>query len=308
MRIIFAGTPATALPSLHRLMEDHEVVAVLTRAPAPVGRKKILTPSPVHQAAEQLGIPVLTPRSLRGDDIEEQLTALAPEAIAVVAYGLLIPQNLLQLPTHGWINLHYSLLPRWRGAAPVQYAIAAGDTVTGTSVFQIEAGLDTGPIYDVEEHEIGNHTAGELLDILSVSGAHQLARVFQSLESGTAQSHVQQGDVTLAPQLSTKHSRIDFTMPAHVIDSRIRGYTPEPGPWTRYNGQRIKLGQVRITSVDGIEPGKIVIGKQILVGTSTTAIELTTVTPAGKKTMLATAWARGLNDDDPAFETGDDHE
>ncbi|QRV02949.1 methionyl-tRNA formyltransferase [Arcanobacterium phocisimile] len=302
MRIIFAGTPATAVPSLHRLMKDHEVVAVLTRAPAPVGRKKVLTASPVHKTAEELGLPVLTPRSLRDPEIEEQLTQLAPEAIAVVAYGLLIPKNLLELPKHGWINLHYSLLPRWRGAAPVQYAVAAGDEMTGTSVFQIEAGLDTGPVFDVEEVPVAGKTAGELLEQLSDSGAQQLARVFNALETGTAQAQPQEGDVTLAPQLTTRDSYIDFSWNGAMIDSRIRGYTPEPGPWALFNGQRIKLGPVKVSDVTGIPAGTIVAGKKVLVGTATTAVELSTVTPAGKKTMEAAAWARGLAADNMSFD------
>lgn len=306
MRIIFAGTPATAIPSLHRLMQDHEVVAVLTRAPAPVGRKKVLTPSPVHQEAEKLGLPVLTPTSLRGEEIEEQLRAFAPEAIAVVAYGLLIPKNLLDLPQHGWLNLHYSLLPRWRGAAPVQYAVAAGDTITGTCVFQIEAGLDTGPIFDVEEHAVDGRSSGDLLNALSDSGAEQLARVFAALEQGSAKSTPQEGEVTLAPQLSTRDSFIDFSQPAKVIDAKIRGYYPEPGPWTYVEGQRIKLAPVTVTDETGIPAGRVVPGKHVKVGPGTTAVVLSDVTPAGKKTMAAEAWARGLNDGDTSFHTGEE--
>ncbi|QJC21764.1 methionyl-tRNA formyltransferase [Arcanobacterium buesumense] len=307
MRIIFAGTPATALPALERLRQDHEIIAVLTRAPAPVGRKKVLTPSPVHHVAEKLGIEVLTPQSLRGDEITQKLLSLAPDAVAVVAYGLLIPEALLTIPTHGWINLHYSLLPRWRGAAPVQYAIAAGDEMTGTSVFQIEKGLDTGPVFDMEKQEIAGRTAGEMLDLLSLTGAEQLARVFAGLEKGEVHSQPQEGDVTIAPQMSTRDSYIDFSCPANVVDARIRGYSPEPGPWTMFHGQRIKLGTVQVTSVSGIPAGMIVPGNIVRVGTGTTAVELSDVTPAGKKTMSAAAWARGLTAEKLAFTIKEDN-
>ncbi|USR80197.1 methionyl-tRNA formyltransferase [Arcanobacterium pinnipediorum] len=294
MRIIFAGSPATAIPSLDRLIQDHEVIAVLTRPPAPVGRKKILTPSAVDDAARSRAIPVLTPSSLRNPDVEQQLIDLAPDAIAVVAYGLLIPENLLSVPRYGWINLHYSLLPRWRGAAPVQYAIAAGDQTTGTSVFQIETGLDTGPVFDVEEVAIGRQTSGELLTQLSQSGAHQLARVLTAIEEGNANAVPQEGEVTVAPQLSASDAYIDFSWDAAKIDAHIRAYTPQPGPWALRDGQRVKLGPVTITDVTDIPAGHIVMGKRVLVGSATTALELSTVTPAGKKMMAASDWVRGL--------------
>ncbi len=302
MRIIFAGTPETAIPSLLRLADDHEIIAVLTRAPAPVGRKQTLTKSPVHVAAEQMGIEVLTPRSLRDPDIQAVIEDLAPDAVAVVAYGLIIPPELLDVPTHGWINLHYSLLPRWRGAAPAQHAIAAGDQVTGTATFLIEEGLDTGPVFDVQEHSIGNRTAGELLSALSESGADQLARTLRDLETGSAQATPQSGETTHAPQLSSKDSKIDWSLPAARIDAMIRGYTPEPGPWTMLDSVRVKVGPVVVTEETGLEPGEIRGGKRALVGTGTTAVELTDVAPAGKRHMRATDWVRGIKEESPRFE------
>lgn len=302
MRIIFAGTPETAIPSLLRLADDHEIIAVLTRAPAPVGRKQTLTKSPVHVAAEEMGIEVLTPRTLRDPEIQAAIDNLAPDAVAVVAYGLIIPPELLDVPTHGWINLHYSLLPRWRGAAPVQHAIAAGDQVTGTATFLIEEGLDTGPVFDLQEHSIDNRTAGELLTALSDSGAEQLAQTFRELETGTATATPQSGEPTHAPQLSSKMAKIDWNLPAASIDAIIRGFTPEPGPWTNLDGLRVKVGPVVVTEESGLEPGEIQGGKRVLVGTGTTAVELTDVAPAGKRHMRAIDWLRGIKNDAPRFE------
>lgn len=306
MRIIFAGTPATAIPSLDRLARDHEIIAVLTREPAPVGRKKVLTPSPVHQHALELGLDVLTPRTLRDPEIQATLRDLAPEAIAVVAYGLIIPPEALEIPTHGWINLHYSLLPRWRGAAPVQYAVAAGDETTGTSVFRIEEGLDTGDVAAMEEHPVAGRTAGKLLDFLSDTGAEQLARVFDQLEEGTAEFTTQEGETTHAPQLTTKNSRIDWTASADLVDSAIRGYTPEPGPWTMLDGQRVKVGPVTVLDSSELSPGELAGGKRAIVGTGTNDVELGEVAPAGKKWMRAADWMRGLKVERPIFDSEDE--
>lgn len=286
MRIIFAGTPATAVPALERLAQDHDIVAVLTRQPAPVGRKRVLTPSPVHQVADSMGLRVLTPATLRAADVVTQIVELAPDAVAVVAYGLLVPANLLDVPKHGWINLHYSLLPRWRGAAPVQYAIAAQDKTTGTSVFRLAAGLDTGPIADQEEVEVGSRTSEQLLNDLSTSGAEQLARVFTALEQGTATFAEQRGEVTLAPQLSTKDSRISWSDDAETIAARIRAFTPEPGPWTTLDGQRVKLEPVTVTQEKLLKPGEVN-AHTARVGTGSTDILLSRVALAGKKWMNA---------------------
>lgn len=299
MRIIFAGTPATAIPSLERLAQDHDVIAVLTREPAPVGRKRVLTPSPIESRAREMGIDVMTPRSLRDPEIITQLTELAPDAVAVVAYGLIIPPAALTIPTHGWINLHYSLLPRWRGAAPVQCAIAAGDSITGTSVFKIEEGLDTGPVASREEHDIDGRTAGEMLDYLSETGAQHLARVFDQLAD--VEFHEQSGEATHAPQLTTRDSRIDWTWPASRVEAAIRAFTPEPGPWTTLAGQRVKIGPATPADSAFLAPGELSGGKQVLVGTGDGDLILSTVAPAGKTWMNASDWMRGVKVD-PVFD------
>lgn len=296
MRIIFAGTPATAVPALLRLAEDHQIVGVLTRAPAPVGRKRVLTPSPVETAAREHGWRVLTPTTLRDDEVVQQITELRPDAVAVVAYGLLIPQNLLNVPVHGWINLHYSLLPQWRGAAPVQYAIAAGQDRTGISTFQIEKGLDTGTIFDTQEVEIGHReTAGELLDRLSVLGADLLARTLQSVALGTAEPVAQVGEVTQAPQLKAVDGKLDLTRPATELDAQIRGFTPAPGTWTTWRGDRVKIGPA--VPVDAsLAVGEVQIGDSVLLGTGEGALELDMIAPPGKPWMKASDWGRGVRE------------
>ncbi|VEI12440.1 methionyl-tRNA formyltransferase [Trueperella bialowiezensis] len=305
MRIIFAGTPDTAVPSLDALVADHDVLGVLTRVPAPVGRKRVLTKSAVHQRAEELGLPVLTPTTLRDADVQRQIAKLGADAVAVVAYGMLVPPELLSVPRYGWINLHFSLLPRWRGAAPVQYAIAAGDTRTGTAVFQIEEGLDTGPVYDVVEREIApTDTAGDLLAELAVSGARQLSEVLTRIEHDALTPQPQVGEATHAPRFSAKDTHIDWREGAHVVSAQSRGWWPAPGAWTKLGETRVKLGPVRPTDTTGLAPGQIDAGKRVLVGTGTTAVELDQVGPAGKQWMAAADWARGVQTSDPRFEVG----
>lgn len=309
MRIIFAGTPQTAIPSLEVLAEDHEIVAVLTRPPAPVGRKRVLTKSAVHERAEELGLPVLTPSTLQDADVQREIASYNADAVAVVAYGMLVPPDLLDVPTHGWINLHFSLLPKWRGAAPVQYAIAAGDDVTGTAVFQIEEGLDTGPIFDVKKREImTTDTAGNLLDELAISGARQLSDVLSRLERGEAQATPQEGEPSFAPRFSAKDTRIVWTQPAEVISAQTRGWWPAPGAWTMLGNTRVKLEPVAATDVEGMAPGQISASKIVLVGTSTTAVKLGRVGPAGKAWMDAADWGRGLQADALRFEIGENDE
>lgn len=296
MRIIFAGTPVTAVPSLERLASEHEVIAVLTRAPAPVGRKRVLTPSPVEQRARELGIDVLTPKSLRDEEIQESIKELAPDAVAVVAYGLLIPPALLDVPTHGWVNLHFSLLPQWRGAAPVQYAVAAGQSETGIATFQIEKGLDTGPVFDVEKVEIGHReTAGDLLERLSVQGADLLSRTMKSIEDGTANPVPQEGEPTHAPQLRAADGRLDLTRSARELDAQIRGFTPAPGCWTTWNGDRVKVGPAEPVDVD-LSVGEILIGDDVLLGTGEGALRLEKIAPPGKPWMDAGDWGRGVRE------------
>ncbi|MBP3222752.1 MAG: methionyl-tRNA formyltransferase [Actinomycetaceae bacterium] len=302
MRIIFAGTPDVALPSLRRLYEDgHDVCGVLTRAPARVGRKKTLSPSPVHKEAEELGIPVFTPHTLKDDKIQTDIRELQPDAIAVVAYGLLVPPALLDVPPHGWLNLHFSLLPSWRGAAPVQHAIAAGDDITGACVFRLEKGLDTGPIIGTMTTPINpDDTSGTLLSSLSVSGAELLSRCFTLLEKGEGKFCPQEGDVSYAPSITTNDARIDWFLPSFAIERHIRAHTPSPSAWTTYDGQRVKIEPVLVH--DSIPekhdihllPGHIMAtNKHVYVGTGNGIIELQHVIPAGKKRMLATDWARG---------------
>lgn len=295
MRIIFAGTPSTAVPSLLRLAEEHEIVTVLTRAPAPVGRKRVLTPSPVEEKARELGLDVLTPATLKDPGVQDQIRDYAPEAVAVVAYGLIIPEALLTVPTHGWINLHFSLLPHWRGAAPVQHAIASGQKTTGIATFQIEKGLDTGPVFDMEEVEIGHReTAGELLDRLAVQGADLLARTLSALGSGTACAVPQEGEPTHAPQLRAADGRLDLTRSARELDAHIRGFTPAPGTWTTWDGDRVKIGPAVPVEAD-LPVGEVRIdGDEVLLGTGEGALRLDRIAPPGKPWMAAADWGRGV--------------
>ncbi len=293
MRIIFAGTPDTAVPSLERLLAaGHDVVAVLTRAPARAGRSHTLRKSAVHEAADLRGITVFTPTTLRDPAIQESITALDVEAVAVVAYGLLVPPELLNVPRHGWVNLHFSLLPLWRGAAPVQYSIAAGDDVTGASTFRLEAGLDTGPVYGSTTEVIRPaDTAGELLARLALSGAELLARTFSLIEAGKAAPVDQTGEPSYAPTIKVADAQVNWEHPAIAIDRQIRAHTPAPGAWTLLDDARVKIGPVALApEVSDLLPGEIRDG---YVGTGSHAIRLGTVAPAGKKAMNARDWLRG---------------
>lgn len=303
MRLVFAGTPAVAVPSLERLhASEHDIVAVITRPDAPVGRKRVLTPSPVAVRAEELGIPVL--RAARADDaLTEQVAALAADLGVVVAYGALLREPLLSTPHLGWINLHFSLLPRWRGAAPVQHAIIAGDDVTGASVFQLEAGLDTGPVFGSIEQAIAPHaTSGKLLETLSQSGAALLSDVVDALAAGTAVGVAQHGEVTLAPKLTIADAEIDATRPAAEVSSRIRGTTPEPGAFVNVDGIRLKVLDAAIAAGVAAVPAATIEarGSRLLLGTATDPVELITVHPAGKRPMSALDWWRGRGDRGPA--------
>ena len=298
MRLLFAGTPEAALPSLRTLLDSHhEVVGVLTRADARSGRGRTLRPSPVKQLAEKAGIPVLTPATLREEDVQQQLRELAPDAAPVVAYGALIPPAALQIPRHGWVNLHFSLLPAWRGAAPAQRAVLAGARETGMSVFRLEKGLDTGDVIATAPTTIGEfETSGELLDRMADEGAALLRQALDALEDGTAtaapQDHAQ---ATHAPKLTTAEAEIDWTGPAQQVSAHIRGMSPQPGAWTLLDGARTKiLGLEQAPEHDPLPPGRIAAGKrQVLVGTGTTPLAITTLAPAGKKPMRAADWARG---------------
>lgn len=297
MRLLFAGTPAAAVPSLEGLIASrHDVVAVLTRPDAPAGRGRTLTPSPVRQLADRHGIEVLTPRRLRDEDFRARLAELAVDAVAVVAYGALIPADLLDAVPEGWTNLHFSLLPAWRGAAPVQHAVIAGDEVTGATTFRIEEGLDTGPVYGVLTETIRpRDTAGDLLGRLAQAGAGLLVRTMDGIADGALVAVPQGADgVSHAPKLTTEDGRVRWNHPAHAVDRRIRGCTPEPGAWTTLpDGTRLGLGPV--TPVDDVLPaGVLRVGRQdVLVGTASSAVRLGSVAAPGRRVMPAADWARG---------------
>ncbi len=302
MRLIFAGTPEPAVVALERLLAtDHEVVAVLTRPDARRGRGRTFHPSPVSALAQEHGIEVLTPTTLKagtgdGDAIRARLTELAPDAIPVVAYGNLVPKDLLDLPTHGWVNLHFSLLPAWRGAAPVQAAIRAGDDITGAATFRIEEGLDTGPVLGTVTEEIrGTDTADDLLTRLAYSGADLLAATMDGLEAGALVAEPQVGEATYAPKITTGDARIDWTQPDFAVDRHIRAHTPGPGAWTMLLDDRVKIGPVTLgADVEGLAPGEIHVDKNtVSVGTGTGAVTLSLAQPPGRKMMNAADWARG---------------
>ncbi|MCU1569866.1 MAG: fmt [Naasia sp.] len=297
MRLVFAGTPSPAVPSLRTLAAgEHEVAMVLTRPDAPLGRKRVLTPSPVAEAAERLALPVLRPTVLDAE-VSASLAAVEPDLGVVVAYGKLLREPLLSVPRLGWINLHFSLLPRWRGAAPVQRALLAGDAVTGVSVFQLEAGMDTGPVYAREEHTIGRHeTAGHLLGVLAERGAAVLARVVDDLADGTAVGVPQEGEPTLAPKLTLLDGAIDWRQSADRVLDRVRGATPEPGAYLMLSGERLKVHEAAPSRDSaGVRPGELTLrGRSVVLGTGTVPVELVVVQPSGRRAMAAAAWWRGL--------------
>ncbi|MEJ7651202.1 MAG: methionyl-tRNA formyltransferase [Nakamurella sp.] len=297
LRIVFAGTPAAAVPSLQALIdaEGHEIVAVITRPDARVGRGRTLRPSPVAQLAESAGLPVIRAANARTPEFLDALAALAPEAGAVVAYGAILPQPVLDVPTHGWINLHFSLLPAWRGASPVAAAIRHGDHLTGASTFRLEAGLDTGPVFGTVTEAIGlRDTAGEVLERLSRSGAQLLTATLDGIATGTVQAVPQPADgISHFGKVVVQDARVDWTRTAVEIDRLVRSVTPEPGAWTESRWGNLGLGPVE--PMDAVlPPGALVAGKRdVGVGTATGAVRLTTVTAPGKKSVPAADWARG---------------
>ncbi|MEC5181327.1 methionyl-tRNA formyltransferase [Arthrobacter sp. CG_A4] len=296
MRVLFAGTPAVAVPSLDALIDaGFDVVAVMTRPDAPLGRKRVLTPSPVAARAAELGIEIIHAVKVNAE-ITARIAAAAPDVAAIVAYGGLIPRAALDLPRHGWINLHFSLLPAWRGAAPVQRALMAGDDVTGAVTFLLEEGLDTGPVFGTLTEAVRpGDSAGALLERLSHSGAVLLTQTLSAVDAGKAAAVPQRGDVSLAPKLTLEDGRLDWRQPALAIGRRARGVTPEPGAWTTVDSQRIKLEPVLLRPEAGaLQPGRLALdGKSVLVGTGSHPVELTRVQPSGKKMMTAADWVRG---------------
>ncbi|MCP2328587.1 methionyl-tRNA formyltransferase [Hamadaea flava] len=309
MRLVFAGTPEVALPSLDALAaSDHELVAVVTRPDAPAGRGRHVVRSPAGAWADEHGVEVLTPERPRDPEFLARLANIAPDCVPVVAYGALVPPAALEIPRLGWVNLHFSLLPAWRGAAPVQHAIWHGDEITGASVFQLEAGLDTGPVFGTMAEKIRPaDTAGDLLGRLAVDGAGLLVSVLDAIEAGAVTPVPQPMDgITLAPKITVEDAQVHWIEPAFAVDRRIRAATPNPGAWTRLlrNGapetqrdERLKLGAV--TPLPGgprLEPGDLLVEKnRVLVGTATDPVVLGEVRAAGKKAMRAADWARGLH-------------
>jgi methionyl-tRNA formyltransferase len=321
VRLVFAGTADVAVPSLDALSSSsHDVVAVLTRPDAPAGRGRSLAVSPVKARALELGLEVLTPTGPGDRQFQARLRELAPGACPMVAYGALIPASALTIPAHGWINLHFSLLPAWRGAAPVQRAIMAGDDVTGATTFLVEAGLDTGPTFGLmTEAILPDDTSGELLGRLAHAGAGLLVATVDALESGDLHGVAQPAEgVSLAPKISVQDARICWGTPALAVDRHIRGCTPTPGAWTMFRGGRLKIYPVTVApdpaEVDGVEvsdvmevmgvredgpavtaPGEVAASRRaVRVGTASGAVRLGAVQPQGKKPMAAADWARGV--------------
>jgi methionyl-tRNA formyltransferase len=298
MRLIFAGTPQTALPSLRAILDSHhDVVAVLTRPDAPTGRSRKLSPSPVARVATDAGIEVLRPQRPRDPDFLVRLAEIGPDCAPVVAYGGLLPRPALDVPKHGWVNLHFSLLPAWRGAAPVQHAILAGDDLTGASTFQIEEELDSGPVYGVVTEPVRpTDTSGDLLDRLAVAGARLLVATLDGIEDGTLLAHPQfSGGLSWAPKLTAADAEVDWSAPAVRVDRLIRACTPAPGAWTTFRGDRLKLGPVRADpQAADLGPGQLRADRGgVGVGTGTRAVLLGEVQPQGKRVMPADDWARG---------------
>jgi methionyl-tRNA formyltransferase len=298
LRLLFAGTPAPAVPSLEALLaSDHEVVAVLTRPDARSGRGRRVGRSPVAERADGAGLPVLQPRSPREPRFLEQLAELAVDCAPVVAYGALVPQTALDVPVHGWINLHFSLLPAWRGAAPVQHAIMAGDEITGASTFRLEAGLDTGPVFGTVTEPIGpRDTAGDLLGRLAVSGAGLLVATLDGIAAGTLVAEPQPAEgISSAPRVEPADARVTWDLSAHVVDRRVRGVTPAPGAWTTWRGDRLRLGPVvPLADAADLAAGEVAVRSDgVLVGTGRGAVRLGEVQPAGKRMVPAADWARG---------------
>jgi methionyl-tRNA formyltransferase len=302
VRIVFGGTPDVAIPSLDALADSrHELVAVVTRPDALSGRGKKLTASPVAQRAAELGIEVLKPSRPRDEEFVARLTELAPDCCPVVAYGALLPQRVLDIPRHGWVNLHFSLLPAWRGAAPVQHAILAGDKTTGATTFRIVLELDAGPIFaTVTEPIRPDDTAGDLLHRLSLSGARLLVDTLDGIEDGTLTPTPQpetDSQVSYASKITVDDARIDWSRPVDVVDRLIRACFPAPGAWTTFDGDRFKINSARISGIV-LPPGELEITKRsVHVGTGSRALELGEVQAQGKKPMAAADWARGVTFD-----------
>ncbi|WEH42850.1 methionyl-tRNA formyltransferase [Streptomyces sp. AM 2-1-1] len=300
MKLVFAGTPEVAVPALDALIASgrHEVAAVVTRPDAPAGRGRRLVASPVAERAEEAGIEVLKPARPRDEAFLERLREIAPDCCPVVAYGALLPKAALDIPARGWVNLHFSLLPAWRGAAPVQHSVMAGDEVTGASTFLIEEGLDSGPVYGVLTEEVRpTDTSGDLLTRLAFAGSGLLVATMDGIEDGTLHAVPQPADgVTLAPKITVEDAQVQWSAPALRVDRIVRGCTPAPGAWTLFRGERLKIVQAApVLDRRDLAPGEISAAKKnVYVGTGSHAVELLWVQPQGKKPMQAADWARGV--------------
>jgi methionyl-tRNA formyltransferase len=300
MKLVFAGTPEVAVPALDALLASgrHEVAAVVTRPDAPAGRGRRLVASPVAERAEEAGIEVLKPGRPRDPEFLERLKEIAPDCCPVVAYGALLPRAALDIPARGWVNLHFSLLPAWRGAAPVQHAVMAGDEITGAATFLIEEGLDSGPVYGTVTEEIRpTDTSGDLLTRLAFAGAGLLAATMDGIEDGTLKAVPQPADgISLAPKVTVEDAHVDWGTPALRVDRVVRGCTPAPGAWTTFRGERLKIVQAApVPDLTDLAPGQLSVGKNnVYVGTGSYAVELLWVQAQGKKPMRAADWARGV--------------
>jgi methionyl-tRNA formyltransferase len=306
MRLVFAGTPQAAVPALNALLtSQHDVVAVVTRPDAPAGRGRKVESSPVARRAAEAGLDLLAPARPRDPAFQERLREIGPDCCPMVAYGALIPQSTLDIPKFGWVNLHFSVLPAWRGAAPVQHAIIHGDDVTGASTFHVVAELDAGPVYGVLTESVRpRDTSGELLERLSHSGAELLVATLDGIEAGTLTAIPQPADgVSFAPKITVADARVDWKLPALAIDRLIRGCTPDPGAWTDYAGARVKLGPVSVAEPPpgpALAPGELRADRRaVYVGTGSRPVSLGEVQAEGKRRMAASDWARGLRSDGP---------
>ncbi len=298
MRLVFAGTPEVALPSLRALLDsNHDVVAVVTRPDAPTGRGRTLRPSPVAELAAEAGLEILRPPSPKDPEFLARLEQIAPDCAPVVAYGGLLPDDALAIPPHGWVNLHFSLLPAWRGAAPVQRAVLAGDEITGATTFRIVRELDAGPVFGVLTETIRpTDTSGDLLGRLADAGAGLLLATLDGIEAGTVDAVPQPADgVSLAPKLNPADAEVDWRVPAMHVDRLVRACTPAPAARTIFRGERLRLGPVTLRQDSrGLAPGELLVEKNaVLVGTGTHGVALGDVTAPGKKPMRAADWARG---------------
>jgi methionyl-tRNA formyltransferase len=291
MRIAFMGTPDFAVPALHALAAaGHDIVAVYSQPPRPAGRGKRLAPTPVHTAAEQMGLRVFTPVNLKDDAEKAAFAAHAADIAVVAAYGLILPQAILDAPVHGCLNIHGSLLPRWRGAAPVQRAILAGDSETGVMIMQMEAGLDTGPMRASAATDIAQKTAGTLTAELAQMGAALMVDVLADLPAYPAIAQPAEG-VTYAAKIDKAETRIDFTVPAEIVLRQIRAFNPAPGAWFEYNGQRYRV--LAADAIDANGQSGSIIDDQMAIACGSGGVRPTLIQRAGKPAMPLADFLRG---------------